>query len=222
MTTARRLLRSIPVFALALSVIPHAASAANVPAITAFDEAFAKVSDYTVTVHAHEVKGDRTQDRVYHYWFKRPNLAKTQIVSGDNSGSGGVWNGGDKVSGHQGGMLSFIHLKISIHDPRATSLRGYTIPDGLLQNEVGKYKDTKGELTQRPGPTINGVPTEELDLKIADPAANDNITRCAIYLSKETHWPVRQVRWEGDKIVSDTQFSDLKTNVGLTDADFPF
>lgn len=219
---ARRLLLSIPVLALSFALVPLCAPAAGTPAITAFDEAFAKVNDYTVTVRSHEVKGDRVQDRTYHYWFKRPSLAKTLIVSGDGNGSGGVWNGGDQVSGHQGGMLSFIHLKVGLHDPRATSLRGYTIPEGLLQNEVDKYKDIKGQLTQRNGPEINGEATDEIDLTIADPSANDNITRASLYLSKQTHFPVRQVRWEGDKIVADTMFSDLKTNVGLADSDFPF
>ncbi len=133
------------VYVLALALAPLTVAAAGAPAIGAFDDAFAKVNDYTVTVRAHETTGDRTQDRTYHYWFKRPNLAKTLIVSGDGSGSGGVWNGGDHVSGHQGGMLSFIHLKVGLHDSRAVSLRGYTIPDGLLQNEVDKYKNIKGD-----------------------------------------------------------------------------
>lgn len=216
----KRLLSGIPAFALALATLP--AAAATTPAINAFDEAFAKVNDYTVTVRAHESKGDRIQDRTYKYWFKRPALAKTLIIAGDGSGSGGVWNGGDRVSGHQGGMLAFIHLKVGLHDSRAVSLRGYTIPEGLLQNEVDKYKDVKGDLTQRPGPSIDGVATDEVDLKVADPAANDGVTRMALYLSKETHFPVRQVRWDGEKIVADETFLDLKTNVGLSDGDFPF
>lgn len=219
---ARRLLFGIPALALAAALVPLCAPAASTPAITAFDESFAKVNDYTVTVRAREVKGNSTQDRTYHYWFKKPNLAKTLIVSGDGTGSGGVWNGGDKVSGHQGGMLSFIHLKVDLHDPRATSLRGYTIPEGLLQNEVDRYKDTSGTLTQRPGPEIDGVATDEVDLKIADPSANDGITESRMYLSKQTHFPVRQVRFAGDKIVADETFSDLKTNVGLADSEFPF
>ena len=216
------LLGSLAAFALGISLLPAAVSAATTPAITAFDDAFAKVNDYTVTVRAHEVLGSKTQDRTYHYSFKRPNLAKTLIVSGDGSGSGGVWNGGDTVSGHQGGMLAFIHLKISVHDPRAVSLRGYTIPDGLLQTEVDKYKDVKGELTQRGGPTIDGKPTEEVDLKVADPAGYGGVTRMVMYLSKENHMPVRQVRFAGDQIVADATFTDLKTNTGLKDSDFPF
>lgn len=219
---ARRLLFSIPVLALAATLIPLSAPAATTPAITAFDDAFAKVNDYTLTVRAHETKGDRTQDRTYHYWFKKPNLAKTLIVAGDGSGSGGVWAGGDKVSGHQGGMLSWVHLKVDLHDGRATSLRGYTIPEGLLQNEVGKYQQIKGELSQRNGPEIDGVQTDEIDLTLADPSAYDGVTKMAIYLNKQTHFPVRQVRWAGDKIVADESFLDLKTNVGLADSEFPF
>lgn len=222
MKKASRLLGSVPVLALALSLVPHAASAATVPAITAFDEAFSKVNDYTVTVRAHEVKGDRTQDRTYHYFFKRPSLAKTDIVSGDGAGSGGVWNGGDQVHGHlKVGPFTF-GKKVDLHDSQATSLRGYTLPEGLLQNEVAKYTQLKGDLTQRGGPAIQGIPTEEVDLKLADPAEAGCVTRMAIYLSKETHFPVRQVRWDGDKIVADETFSDLKTNVGLTQNDFPF
>lgn len=219
---ARRLLFSIPVLALAATLIPLAAPAATTPAITAFDDAFAKVNDYTLTVRAHETKGDRVQDRTYHYWFKKPSLAKTLIVAGDGSGSGGVWNGGDKVSGHQGGMLSWIHLKVDLHDGRATSLRGYTIPEGLLQNEVDKYRQIKGDLSQRNGPEIDGVQTDEIDLTVADPSAYDGVTKMAIYLNKQTHFPVRQVRWAGDKIVADETFLDLKTNVGLADSEFPF
>lgn len=219
---ARRLLIGIPALALAATLLPLAAPAANAPAITAFDEAFAKVNDYTVTVRAHEMKGDRIQDRTYHYAFKRPNLAKTDIVAGDSAGSGGVWNGGNQVHGHQRiGPFTFGR-RVDLHDPRAVSLRGYTIPEGLLQNEVDKYKDTKGKLTQRSGPEIDGVATDEIDLIVADSSADDGVTRMVLYLNKETHFPVRQVRYAGDKIVADETFLDLRTNVGLADGDFPY
>jgi outer membrane lipoprotein-sorting protein len=207
--------------AFALALCGLQASAATAPALGEFDSAFAKINDYTMTVKAHEVSGNDTQDRVYHYWFKKPNEAKTLIDSGDGAGSGGVWNGGDKVSGHQGGFLSHFHLKVDLHDHRATSLRGYTIPDGLMQNEVGVYKTTKGELTQRTA-TFDGQPVDEVELKPADPAANGGVTRMFIDLSKSTHLPVHQVRYEGDKVVAEETFTDVKTNVGLTDGDFPF
>ena len=119
-------------------------------------------------------------------------------------------------------MLSHFHLKVDLHDHRAVSLRGYTIPDGLLNNEFDKYKEIKGELTQRSGPEIDGQATDEVELKPADPAAVAGVTRMVIYLSKSTHLPVKQQRYEGDKVVAEETFYDVKTNVGLSDSEFPF
>ncbi|HZT11820.1 MAG TPA: hypothetical protein VFA29_03410 [Candidatus Baltobacteraceae bacterium] len=222
MKNDRRLHCGLTVLALALALVPCAARSAGAPAIAAFDDAFSKVNDYTMTIKAHEVLGSRTQTRTYNYWWKRPNKAKTLIVDGDGRGSGGVWTGGDTVSGHQGGMLSFIHLKVSIHDARATSLRGYTIPDGLIQNEVDKYKTIKGELTQKNGPSVDGAPTDEVNLAVADPSQYQGVTRMILYFNRATHLPVRQLRYAGDQIVADETFTDIKTNVGLSDNDFPF
>lgn len=192
------------------------------PAITAFDKAFAAISDYQCTQHVHEVKGTTTQDRVYQIWFMKPHFAKTLIASGDGKGSGGVWAGGDQVSGHQGGFLSGIHMKVSVHDPRAVSLRGVTIPEGLIQNVVHRYATVPGTLTQVAGGKIGGVATDRLDLKVADPSSNDGITEEIMYMSQETHWPVRQILYAGSQIVLDESITELKTDVGLKQSDFPF
>jgi outer membrane lipoprotein-sorting protein len=200
--------------------VARAASAA--PAIAEFDKAFAGINDYTCVLHVHEAKGTMTQDRVYQYEFMKPHYVKTLILDGDGKGSGGVWIGGDQVSGHQGGFLSGIHLKISLHDPRAVSLRGVTIPEGLLPRIVDDYATIPGKLTQLDGGKIQGVQTDRIELKVSDPASNDGISDQILYISKETHWPVRQIMYAGSQIVLDENVTDLKTNVGLTQADFPF
>ena len=194
----------------------------SAPAIEAFNAAFSKVNDYTFDLHAHEIQGTDVQDRVYHYWFMKPHFAKTLIASGPGRGSGGVWTGGDQVSGHQGGLLSGIHLKVDLHDGRAVSLRGYTIPDGLLQNIVERFVDTPGTLSQAPGGKLDGVDTDRLDLKIADPTKNGGITEQLLYLSQETHFPVRQILYQDKTIVLDQTFADIKTNNGLSQNDFPY
>lgn len=202
---------------------PHAARAAqDAPAIDAFDAAFAGVTSYTFKLHAHEVQGTSTQDRVYDYSFMKPHFAKTLIESGDGRGSGGVWAGGDQVSGHQGGFLSGIHLKVGLHDRRAVSLRGYTIPEGLPQNIVATYTTIKGDLTQSDGGTVGGVDTDLLDLKVADPASNGGVSEQKLYLSKTTHWPVREIYYQGSTIVLDQSFTDYNLNANLTQNDFPF
>lgn len=202
---------------------PAGGLAANtVPAIEAFNHAFATINDYTVTLHVHEAKGNATQDRVYQVQFMKPHYAKTLILDGDGKGSGGVWVGTDQISGHQGGILSGIHLKVDIHDHRAVSLRGVTIPEGLLQTIVEKYTTIPGKLTQTDGGKVAGVLTDRVDLKVTDPASNDGVSEQITYFSKETHWPVRQILYSGSQIVLDETVENLKTNTGLTQSDFPF
>ncbi len=209
--------------AVAFALCPAARAATQTtPAITAFNTMFAGVNDYQCQVKAHEVKGSQTQDRVYQFFFMKPHFAKTLILSGDGQGSGGVWAGGDQVSGHQGGFLSGIHLKIAVNDPRATSMLGYTIPDGLLQNIVAAMQTTPGTLTQTAGGKINGEDTERVDLKTASPIQPNGITEMVIYFSKATKWPVREISYAGSQIIVDQSVENLKANTGLTQNDFPF
>jgi hypothetical protein len=126
------------------------------------------------------------------------------------------------VSGHLGGILSGIHLKIDLHDPRAVSLRGVTIPDGLLPRIIDDYGIIPGSLTQTSGGKIGGIETDRLELDVSDPASNHDITKQILYLSKETHWPIRQIMYSGSQIVLDESIGDIKANVGLTKNDFPF
>jgi len=192
------------------------------PAIAAFDRSFAAVNDYTCVLSSHEANGTKVQDRVYQYSFMKPHYLKTLIVNGDGQGSGAVWIGGDEVSGHMGGVLSGLHVKIGLRDPRAISLHGVTIPDGLLPGIIDDYETIPGVLTQSDGGVIKGVPTVRLDLKVADPSSNHGITEQIAYFSRATHWPVRQIMYSGPQIVVDESLSDVKINVGLTKSDFPF
>ena len=189
-------------------------------ALNAFDDAWSKIQDYTVSLRVHEALGSATQDRTYDYWFRKPHYAKTAITSGDGRGGGAVWVGGSQVSGHQGGLLSFVHLKVDLHDKRAVSLRGYTLLDGLFPYIIERYRITKGALTERAGPMQNGEATDEVELKIANPS--NDITRTVLYLSKSTHMPLRQLRYAGDKVVTDETWTNFHPNVGLKVSDFPF
>jgi outer membrane lipoprotein-sorting protein len=199
-----------------------ASAAREAPAIEAFDRAFAAVSDYTCVLRSHEVNGTKTQDRVYQYSFMKPHFLKTLIVAGAGKGSGAVWIGGDQVSAHLGGILSGIHVKINVDDPRALSLHGVTIPDGLLPGIIDDYQTIPGTLTQSDGGEIDGIETDRLDLKVADPSSNHGITEQIAYLSSSTHWPIRQIMYSGSQLVLDESVDDLKVNVGLTQSDFPF
>jgi len=200
-----------------------AAIAASQPiAITEFDRTFAGVSDFTCTLHVHEVKDADVRDRVYLYSFMKPHYLKTLVLDGSGKGSGAVWVGGDQVSAHLGGLLSFARVKLDINDPRAVSLRGVTIPQSLLPGVVDDYGTIPGKLTETDGGQIEGTDTDRLQLDVADPASNHGVSEQILYLSKETHWPIRQIMYSGSQLVLDESVNGLKVDVGLHEGDFPF
>ena len=216
----RMIFRSLLAVSLLAGTLTTAAHAAT--PLGEFAEAWAKINDYTSNVKVHETDDGRTEDRRYAYAFKKPHMARTDIIEGPGKGGGAVWLGGDKVKGHQGGLLSGIHLTVDIKDKRATSLRGDTIDTGTFGAILDSFKSTKGELSEGPGPLIEGTATEAITLKVATPASNGNISRDQLFISKATHLPVRRIRYEGDKIVKDETFSNVKVNPGLSGADFPY
>jgi hypothetical protein len=189
--------------------------AAPGPAATAFLDAWAKVPSYSCNIKVHETKGSDIQDRTYHYQFLKPHFAKIDITGGPGRGGGAVWKGGDKVSGHQGGFLSGIHLTISIHDGRAVDLRGGTIDEGSFQNMADALKAAPSETTAEE--TVNGVATDAVTIPYTDA---DGATKRTVFLSKTTHLPVRRITYAGSTAVETEDFTDVNAAANLKESDF--
>jgi hypothetical protein len=181
----------------------------------AFLDAWSKVTSYTDNIKIHVVKGTDVQDRTYHYAYLKPHFAKIDITGGAGKGGGASWKGGATVSGHQGGMLSGIHLTISVHDARAVDLRGGTIVqasfDDIADNIKSAASTTNGE------DTFNGTACDTVTFPFTDSLG---ATKRVVYLSKTTHLPVRRVTFAGTAVVIDEQFSDVNPAANLKESDF--
>jgi outer membrane lipoprotein-sorting protein len=184
------------------------------PAAT-FLDAWSKVPSYTDTIKIHVVKGTDVQDRVYHYSYLKPHFARIDITGGAGRGGGASWKGGDTVSGHQGGILSGVHLTISIHDARAVDLRGGTVVEASFDNIADSIKSaataTNGE------EAWSGATYDTVTIPYTD---TFGATKRIIFLSKTTHLPVRRVTYAGTAIVVDEAYSDVNTAAGLKESDF--
>jgi outer membrane lipoprotein-sorting protein len=189
--------------------------AAPTGAAAAFLDAWAKVPSYTANIKVHMTKGNDVQDRTYHYAYLKPHFARIDITGGPGRGGGAVWKGGDTVSGHQGGILSGIHLTVSIHDGRAVDLRGHTIAMGSFENVAEAIKAapsvTNGE------ETVNGSAYDTVTYPCKDDVG---ATKCVVFLNRTTHMPARRVTYEGDKVVETEDFTDVNTSANLKESDF--
>jgi hypothetical protein len=182
---------------------------------TAFLDAWAQIPSYTCSIRVHESKGTDVQDRTYRYAYLKPHFARIDVTGGPGRGSGAAWKGGDTVSGHQGGILSGIHLNVSIHDGRAVDLRGGTIDQASFQNMADAIKaapsTTGGE------DAVGGSAVDTVTFAYTD--AN-GATKRTIFLSRTTHLPVRRVTYAGDVVVEDELFTDVNSAANLKESDF--
>lgn len=191
-------------------------------ALVAANTAFSEIDNYSTTVVVHEIQGERVEDRTYHVMFKKPTMERVDIVAGPGKGGGVVWLGGDTVKGHRGGLLSGIHLTLDIHNSQVTTLRGDTVKEATIGSMLGDFETGKGEMTEAAGPQIDGGDTVAVTLDVADAAAYNGVSREILYLSDESHLPVRRERFSGATLVKTENVTEMKTNIGLTASDFPW
>jgi len=207
----KRLTAAASLFVFGLALL----GAAPTGAAASFLDAWSKVQSYTTDIKVHETKGTATQDRTYHYAFLKPHFARIDITGGPGKGGGASWKGGDTVSGHQGGLLSGIHLNISIHDPRAVDLRGYTIDDGSFAS-IASWIEAAPALTLGEE-SWNGTAYDTVAAPFSDALG---ATKRVLYLSKTTHLPARRVTFAGDTVVEDEVFTNINPQAALMEGDF--
>lgn len=203
-------LERIAAVALAASMTCAPAGAATVSAAQAlarYKAAWESVNTYRCTVIAHEALGTRAQDRVYDLWFAKPHEARMDITAGDGRGSAAVWEGGETVRVHQGGFFSFIKVRLNIHDPRATSIRGATVAEtnfGWLYDHLTSLR------TKSISAAWNGAAIA-IAAVVADPSADGDVTKEVVTLGP-SGLPVEYDQFEGAAQVKKVFFTDLQLN----------
>jgi hypothetical protein len=211
---SRSVMLSLSKHALAVLGVALLGAAPSGPS-AAFLDAWEKIPSYTCSIRVHETKGTDVQNRTYRYAYLKPHFARIDITGGPGRGGGAVWRGGDTITGHRGGMVSFIRLTKPIHDPEAVDLRGGTIEQASFQNMVDTIK-TAPSLSNGED-TVNGTLVDTVTFPYTD--AN-GATKRTIFLSRTTHLPVRRVTYAGDAVVEDELFSDVNPEANLKERDF--
>lgn len=179
-----------------------------------FSSAWLKLHSYTCVVTAHEVLGTRVQDRTYNLTFRKPYDTKLEITGGNGRGGAAVWHGGDTLRGHQGGFVSFIKLNLSIHDPRATTIRGTTIAEASFGAIFDHVKSLKGTIESSESNDLTTI-----DFSVPDPTADDNVTKERVVLAANG-LPSEYDQWEGDALVRKVVYTDVVVDPLLADSAF--
>ncbi len=195
----------VPVFAaLALSLL---AAAAPASALSAFARAWSALPSYSAKLTMHETAGSAVQDRTYDYSFSKPSSATIVITGGPGRGGRVVWSGGNSVIGSPPGLLHGVKVRLSIHDSRVTTLRGDTVEMASFGWVLQHLQTTKGRLSEAKAAPLGDPLMTELDLQVADPAANGGISEERVLISDRTELPVRVRRYAGTQLVKEVDYA---------------
>jgi outer membrane lipoprotein-sorting protein len=184
-------------------------------ALARFSAAWDQVNTYACTITAREVSGSRVQDRVYQMWFRKPHMSRMDITGGDGRGSAVVWDGGDKVYGHQGGFLAMFKKHLDLHDRLATTVRGTTVAEASFGALLDHIKGLKGATVD----AVADTDKTRITISVTDPSADNNVTKELMVLGSN-NLPVEYDQWEGDAQVKHITYSEVKLNVDIPDSVF--
>lgn len=178
-------------------------------AVAAFASAWARIDRYRATLEMHETSGRDVQDRTYAYEFAKPTTASIAIVRGPGHGGKVFWTGGESIVGQPPGILGALRIHLSIHDRRATTLRGDTVAMASFGWLLDHLHATAAIARETPGPSVDGVATTELTLDIANPRDDDGFTRETVTFSNATKLPIDVRRYVGTEIVKSIRYRDV-------------
>jgi len=183
--------------------------ASPLPALAAFAACWSRITGYTATLTMHEIAGTAVQDRQYALTFNKPMLVTAVVVKGPGRGGRVDWDGGSDVVGSPPGIFSGLKLHLPLDSPRVTTLRGDTIAMAPFSWVLDHFRQTAGTTSTAPGSPRDGVPTTQITLAVADPAADGGLTREVLVLSNATNLPVEVQRYVGEDLVKDIRYSDV-------------
>jgi outer membrane lipoprotein-sorting protein len=176
---------------------------------------YREIEDYQCRMQEFAIQGSQREIRTINYYFKKPKRIRMDILKGNRAfdrGSVGVYTGGEKVTGHRGGIMKGITLSVPLESPLATSVRGETMDrsDMLTVIERVEY------LTQ-----ISDIVIEEKSSRVEfeftphDPEQNRGVTRDIVWIDLNTMLIIRNERYEQEKLVQQVIWSDYIINAGL-------
>ena len=196
---------------LSVPITPLLPPATDPPAWAAFKDAWANVNAYSSTVTFFERQGTQTQNSVFDYTFHKPANATVHFLKGPHAGAILVWGGADTVTAQLGsGLMGLFKKRLSLHDPLVMTIRGASIDQLSFAGILLHSQNTPGTLSQGPGPSILGIPTEAVTLIPTSSVTNTGLTHEIVDIPAVPSLPIRVLGYEGEMLVRQIEFSNIK------------
>jgi outer membrane lipoprotein-sorting protein len=183
-----------------------------------FEDAVEDMDTYTYVMTSKNWKGRRRERKVTKFYFKEPNLIRTEVLEGKRKGSTVVLNDEGKIRGRNSwGFRSTLKPT----DRRLQNIRGSTFLRASLLDKAARMNDQILEKKCRATLTEEeweGRPAYRLHIYHNNTYAD--ATNEDIWFDKETYFILKDVLYVNDKVVADVSWKDHELNIPLDDSFF--
>ncbi len=173
------------------------------------------IEDYQCRMHEFSVGRGRREERIINYYFKKPQMIRMDILDGNrafDSGSVGIYTGGNRVTGHRGGIMKDFILSVKKDSTIATSVRGETIDQSGMLTVIERF-----EYLLANGDVSVTEKTSHIEFEFLpfDPSLNDGVSREVVWIDRDMQLIIRNERYENDALVQQVMWKDYIINAGL-------
>ncbi|HEX9901785.1 MAG TPA: hypothetical protein VGB72_02865 [Acidobacteriota bacterium] len=191
-------------------------------ALQGMKERFEALTDYRCLFDSFVTDGRRSQKWTYRYFFKKPDLIRIEVVSGENAGAILIIRDG-KVRAKPAGLLSILSLTFRPDDPRVIDVRknrpdqtpwGYYLDQHLQSLDLATVLSSSRD-------TLDGRPVLVYDIASQDPARTQGIAREKIWVAIPDDLLLRYEMYDrAGQLIIMAHFKDILLDQQLPDSLF--
>lgn len=183
-------------------------------------EKFNKIDDYQCVFDAFVAKDDKTDRRIYNYYFKKDKRIRMEIIRGKNSGVKLVYNGKDVIVRPSGIITSLFTFTFEPTDKKLCDLRGFTIPQSDWGTFIDEHIKYLGKCTSKISikDTVNGQEIITIEIESGNPEETMSIAWEKIWVDNNGKMLLKFEQYDkSGKLIRANSYLDIKINSGLKD-----
>jgi outer membrane lipoprotein-sorting protein len=183
---------------------------------------FEALQDYSCLIESYVTDGRRCQESLFRYFFKKPNLIRLEVVTGENAGATLLFRG-EKVRAKLSSLLFFLTFTFPLDHPQVTDVRknrldqsswGYFIDRHLQSLDQLKVLSSRRDFQ-------DGGEVMVYELSSRDPAQTQGISRETIWISASEALLLRYEMFDGQgRLAQAVRYLNIELDSGLSDSLF--
>lgn len=182
------------------------------------EQAWKGIRDYQCKMQSNNKLGQEKDMKQIEFWFKRNHQVRMEVLDGKNKGSLLTRNDRGRIKGKKGGILRLVTVTLDDTDERILNLRGrkfYEADWGTILSEFAERTKAGWKVEIVDEEKVGGTPCRVLVATGSE--TESRVSKDMMWIDKKSHLILRRKQYEGENLVNEVLWWDIRLNSGLSD-----